>query len=497
MPFAHLKRLTATSRCRLAAWMVQLKRLTATLRFRLVAWMFVVTVVLVAVTMIAVHQVFSRALQDEFDQTLRADVVGVGLEFKQYYPDWRRLADALERRALAHPLQSWYAEIFDEHGKQVCHGGLLPAGLPPFRVSQASGALVNTQEFRVVDAPLDLPELPAHYVRLGGQRRTLEKDLALLNESMVLRGAILLILAPLAGYILALRATRPMAWINATAARLQPEKLDERLPIRGAGDELDQLSLTINHLLDRIASYIDRNREFIANAAHELRSPLAAIRSSVEVALGRSRTPEEYDSLLGDVIEECDHLSGLVNRLLILAEGDAGRLDPGAQMTRLDKVVRESAAMFEGVAESQEVTIEVGPLAPVSVPGDEFYLRQVVRNLLDNAVKFSPPPGLVRVALSADGAARRAVLTVRDQGQGIPPADLPHIFDRFFRGDKARQREPGRGGNGLGLSICQTIVRALGGHIAVESAPGQGSSFTVSLPLVHETMPAPALSRSA
>jgi signal transduction histidine kinase len=460
-----------------------LKRLTATLRFRLVAWMVVVTIVLVTVTMLAVHQVFSRALQNEFDQALKADVIGVSLEFKQHYPDWRRLADALDRRALAHPLQAWFVEVFDEHGKLVCSGGLQSTSLPPFVPAPGRAQVANTGDYRLLEAELDLPELPVHYVRLGGLLQSLQRELALLNESMVMRGIILLVLAPLGGYILALRATRPMAWINATAARLQPEKLDERLPIRGSGDELDRLSQTINHLLDRIASYIDRNREFVANAAHELRSPLAAVRSSVEVALGRPRTPEEYDALLAEVMEECDHLSSLVNRLLILAEGDAGRLAARAQTARLDKLVRESVEMFDGVAESQGVRIETAPLLAVTVPGDEFYLRQMVRNLLDNAIKFSPSPGWVSVALGVDQATRRAVLSVSDRGLGIPAADVPHIFDRFFRGDKARQREPGRGGSGLGLSICQAIVQALQGEITVQSAQGQGSTFTVSLPL--------------
>src|SRR5688572_22091790 len=153
MPFARLKRL---------------KRLSATLRFRLVAWMVAVTVVLALVTMLAVYQVFSAALQHEFDQTLKADVVGVSLEFKQHYPDWRRLSDALDRRALAHPIQAWFVEILDEHGNRVCYGGLLPEKVPPFAADRPPPRTIDSGDYRLRDSELDLPELPVHYVRVGG-----------------------------------------------------------------------------------------------------------------------------------------------------------------------------------------------------------------------------------------------------------------------------------------------------------------------------------------
>src|SRR5262249_46171820 len=194
--------------------------------------------------------------------------------------------------------------------------------------------------------------------------------------------------------------------------------------------------------------------EFVANAAHELRSPLAAIRSSVEVALNRQRSPDEYAMLLGEVMEECQYLSNLVNRLLILAEGDAGRLGTRHQTARLDNIVRESLDMFEAVADLHGIRLEAATLPAVLVPGDEVHLRQVVRNLLDNAINFSSPGSAVHVALLVDQQKRQVVMTVRDHGAGIPPEDLPHIFERFFRGDKARQRGPGRS-SGLGLSICE------------------------------------------
>jgi two-component system, OmpR family, heavy metal sensor histidine kinase CusS len=330
------------------------------------------------------------------------------------------------------------------------------------------------------------------YVRSGCSRDALEEDIALLNRIMILASSLIILFAPLGGFVLAGRATRPIAWIISTTARLQPANLNERLPIRGTGDELDQLSQTINGMLDRIASYIERNQEFVANAAHELRSPLAAIRSTVEVGLNRNRTPDEYASLLTDVMEEVTRLATLVNRLLLLAEGDAGWLGARDQSVRLDKIVRESVDMFEAVAESQGVQLTAGELPPALVPGDEFHVRQVVRNLIDNAIKFSPEPGRVEIALQTNVVPKYAMLSVKDQGIGIGPEMLPHIFGRFYRVDKSRNRLSPRGGSGLGLSICRTIVTALHGDISVASEPGHGSTFTVQLPLLEEHVPAPS-----
>ena len=188
-------------------------------------------------------------------------------------------------------------------------------------------------------------------------------------------------------------------------------------------------------------------------------------------------------------MEECQYLSNLVNRLLILAEGDVGRIGGKLRTTQLDRIVRESLDMFEAVAELHGVRLESKPLPPAAwVPGDDDHLRQLVRNLLDNAIKFTPHGGAVRTGLTIDHGRQKVVLTVQDEGVGIPPEDLPHIFERFFRGDRSRQRQPGRQSSGLGLSICQTIVQALGGEISAESTVGRGSVFTVTLPLASRTI---------
>jgi heavy metal sensor kinase len=297
----------------------------------------------------------------------------------------------------------------------------------------------------------------------------------------LLTGGGILLIAPPVGYWLAGRAIRPLQNIISTTERLRPGALAERLPLRDTGDELDQLSITINGFLDRLADHLKRQRDFVANAAHELRSPLAAVRTSVEVTLQRDRSSSEYQDLLADVAEEATSLSRLVNQLLLLAEGDAERLKPGGGMVPLADIAARAADMFQGVADQRGVELAVTRADAVVVRGDAGHVRQVIHNLVDNALKFTPPGGRVEVDVGP-GAPGRAAMRVRDTGVGIAAADLPHVFDRFFKGDRARPRDGEARGTGLGLSICQAIVTAYGGRLDVASELGRGTTVTVDLP---------------
>jgi len=464
----------------------RLKSVVQTLRFRLTAWVALVVFLVVCVTMLSIRGVVLRTIHTEFDQRLIQDMNDVGSSIKTFFPNKEdQFYKAMNLKAFGHLHVDWFVQLFDEKGKLLWATANAPNLNAP-RLSPPNSKLRDEASVRLLESRLDDLQMDPIIVRLGSSRLSMEDDIALLNWIMILASASILVLAPVSGYLLAGRATRPLNWIISTTARLEPKNLDERLPIRGTGDELDQLSETINGMLDRIGTYIESNRDFIANAAHELRSPLTAIRGSVDVALDRIRTPEEYSALLTDVAEECSRLTNLVNRLLLLAEGDAGRLAPQDHYGQFDKVIRESVNMFEAVAEAKGVELKVNPLMPVTVPGEEYHLRQVVRNLLDNAIKFTPSGGRVTVDLANDGDQKQTRLRVIDSGVGIVPEDLPRIFERFYRGDKSRSRELNPGGNGLGLSICQAIISALDGHIQVQSQPGRGSTFTVTLPIASD-----------
>jgi heavy metal sensor kinase len=290
------------------------------------------------------------------------------------------------------------------------------------------------------------------------------------------------VLAVLGGLFLSRQALRPVALSIRTARGLNPQNFSARLPRTGAGDELDELAGTINDLLDRLAAYHAQIIRFTADASHELRSPLGAMRAAVEVALQKTRTEGEYREVLASLGEQCERLTALVNGLLLLARADAGEVDLEREPVVLSTLVSDVVEMYEPLAEERGIQLTAHPPSPATVLGDSSRLRQLVTNLVDNAIKFTGTGGSVTLRVERDEA--RARLVVADSGEGIPQDHLPHVFERFYQASPARSS----GGSGLGLSICRWIVEAHGGDVSVESHPGNGTTFIVSLPLARRVL---------
>jgi heavy metal sensor kinase len=460
-----------------------------TLRFRLSAWNTAVVVVTVLLALIAVREGLRYTLIREADQLLLEDLAEMALAMEESYPDVEQIHEQMNRKAKGHEQRSLFVQILDEQGEDVWSSIHTPEAVLRRSDLPANAAPQTIEGYRIAQRTVASSDLSAATLRVGTSLAYVEDDIAKLTQLMLVVGAALLIAAPLGGYWLAGRATQPLGEIIHTAANLHPSQLDERLPLRHSGDELDQLSATINGLLDRVADYLARNRELTANAAHELRSPLAAIRSTVEVALNSTRTPQEYQDLLCDIIEQTSDLSHLVNQLLLLAETDSADARTRKEPVRLDHLVARAVDMFHGVAEERGIDLSTGPLVPLTVPGDSGRLREVVNNLIDNSLKFTAAGGAVSLELHSDGDTQLARLRVTDTGTGIAREELPHIFERFYRGDRARSRESSTRGNGLGLSICKAVVEAHGGRIEVQSTPGEGTAFCVYLPSQPTAVP--------
>jgi two-component system heavy metal sensor histidine kinase CusS len=285
------------------------------------------------------------------------------------------------------------------------------------------------------------------------------------------------VLATIGGRILASRSLRPVGHMASAARRISVENLSERLEHSGTGDELDHLARTFNDMFARLERQVAQLRQFTADAAHELRTPLTALRGNAEITLSARRSVDELCATLAEGIEEYDRLARIADDLLLLARADAGQEFIRRAPFRLDAALRDVVDLFAPAAEERGIDLALSERNDVWIDGDDCRLRQMISNLLDNAIKFTPSGGNVRVALVAsDGVAE---LTVRDAGVGIAPEHLPRVFDRFYRADRARTRDGA--GAGLGLAICRTIVEAHGGSISIISEPGKGTTIAVRL----------------
>jgi two-component system heavy metal sensor histidine kinase CusS len=449
--------------------------LLRSLRFRLTFWNATALVALLAAALVGVRAGVYAALVRELDEQLTEDAAEVGLIVARFGPDAAAVREALNRKADGHKFLLWYVQTFTAAGPGEASDSAVDAPLRSTGVIR--GGSVSRGGFRVIEKLVAQPSGPAVRVRVGASLQMIDEDLGRLTQIMLVVAGVLAVGVPAWAWWLAGRATRPLGDIIGTSGRLRPEKLDDRLPVRGVGDELDQLALTVNGFLDRLNDYLERKRDFLADAAHELRSPLTALRAAVEAALACKCSPEEMREVLGGVVEECDALAGLVNRLLLLAESDAGRLTPGTRRVAFHAVVGKAVDMFRWTAEDRGVTLEAD-LRPVTVPGEPTHLRQVVQNLLDNAIKYTPAGGTISVSLARDPGNGDALFVVRDTGAGIAPEHLPRVCERFFRADRSRPRD----GTGLGLSICHAIISSYGGRLTIESAPDRGTRVSVRLP---------------
>ena len=287
-----------------------------------------------------------------------------------------------------------------------------------------------------------------------------------------------LVLAVAVGRWMAGRALAPLARLAAATRGIDVPDLRRRLPVRGAGDELDEVTLAFNETLDRLEQAMAEMRQFSAAIAHELRTPLAALRGETELALMRSRTPDEYRRGLASQLEELDKLARLITQLLTLARAEAGEIPLTREPVDLAALAASIVEQLEPVAQARDVELTCQAQTQVMTMGDAAWLERLLLNLLDNALKFTPPGGRIRVRAGRDEAA--AVLEVCDTGIGIPEESLQHVFERFYRVDPSRSS--GSEGVGLGLSLVKWIADRHGATVDVSSREAEGTTFLVRFP---------------
>jgi heavy metal sensor kinase len=288
----------------------------------------------------------------------------------------------------------------------------------------------------------------------------------------------IIILAGIGGLFLAERALKPVQQITKTAQNIEGSDLSQRIDVK-TDDELGRLASTLNEMIGRLEESFNRQRQFTADASHELRTPLAIMQAEATLALSKERSPDDYRKSLETISQESDYMSSVIGKLLFLARSDAGKEQLSFEDVELKGLITGLASNIEALAQDKGIKFVVDAKEELTVNGDKVKLRQLFINILENAVRYTPIAGQISVSLMQKDA--NAVVAIADTGIGIPPEHLPHIFERFYRVDKARARADG--GVGLGLAIAKIIAESHKGKIEVESELGKGTTFTISLPL--------------
>jgi two-component system, OmpR family, sensor kinase len=334
---------------------------------------------------------------------------------------------------------------------------------------------------RIVTVPVQMGESVPYMVQSAGSLEGVEY--ALQRTS-----AILLILTPLVfgfsllgGWKLVGGSLRPVDEMTRTAMAMEPGRLDHRVEPTGSDDEIARLASAFNEMMGRLDRSFRQIRQFSADASHELKTPLTSIRGEAEVALMGDLEPEQYRKTLRSIVDEVERMSAIVENLLLLARADAEQVQLRREPLALEDLVLRVYEQMEGIARRKGVGLEIGEIDSVEAQGDSLWLGQILTNLVNNAVKYTPSGGKVTLALRLGEDDRSARISVTDTGHGIAPEHLPRLFDRFYRVDSGRSREAG--GVGLGLNIAQWAAHSHGGEITVESKVGQGTTFTLVLPL--------------
>lgn len=344
------------------------------------------------------------------------------------------------------------------------------------------------QEVRLYSTTLTENGIPFAVVQVGESLVQLNTSLRSVMIELIIIAPFALLLGAIGSYWLAARAFIPIDRLIHIAKQINAGDLQQRVPLPRTRDEVQRLAQTFNEMIGRLDAAFARQRRFVADASHELRTPVAVIRSITDLALLEGQSPSEYKGLLEKIHSEAERLGHLISDLLALARSDEGKTLLEWEPVHLDRMVEVVVANAEVLASERGITLHAQVQEKVTIEGDEARLIQVVMNLLDNAILYTDSGGRVTLRLAKKDD--QVYLTIEDTGTGIAPEHLPHIFERFYRADPARAVSIERNSSGLGLAIVEWVVQAHGGKVMVESQVGKGSIFVVTLPLAP-----PSLSR--
>jgi heavy metal sensor kinase len=453
-------------------------------------WVAVLAAALVTVAGL-IYVLLARALYTRIDENLRAVVRIAATSLANDLAEGQDYEDAARATAAELSSRQQLLAVYDGNGRLLAEGGRdddLEIRLPDPQTIPASDAMLLTiveardddDRHRLAVQRVSIPPRATPYLIVAGSSlESTDEELESLRTVLAYVIPIALLLAGAGGWFLARQSLAPVATMVGRARRIGAEDLSARLPVVNPRDELGRLAETFNDLLQRLETSAAQQRQFMAEASHELRTPVATSRTAAAVALQQPhRSEQEYRESLAIIEQQTTRLSRIVEDMFTLTRADTRRYPVRPAPMYLDEVADEAVRAARVLAAQREVSIELATVRSAAFTGDEELVRRLVGNLLDNAVRHAPPGSTVHVELRHD--AGRYLLSVTDTGDGIPAGIQPHIFERFFRGDSARTSAGG--GAGLGLALARWIARTHGGDVTLTRSSPQGTTFTATLP---------------
>lgn len=371
---------------------------------------------------------------------------------------------------------------------RLLQGRSLPIGTSVIRTAQRGVMSYRTQgelasvPVRYITAPVMANGSLVAIVQVGQQLDAASEVLRELRVILVICIPLSLLVVGGGGWFLAGRALRPMDIIARNAEKIDDKHLDNRLEILNPNDEIGRLTAAFNRTLDRLQLAFTRTKRFSVDVSHELRTPLTILKGETEVGMKWAKEPDEFREILCNNLEEINRMTGIIEFLLEISRIEEGRHSLMFEAVHLGELLEELRDSLLPQAVARDLQLSLDEMPAAQVRADRQRLRQLFHQLVHNAIQFTPAGGSVRLSLQIAG--QQASAQIVDTGAGIPKEDIPFIFDRFYRVDKARNRA--QGGSGLGLALVKTLVDAHGGSIAVASTLGLGSTFTVTLPLFNQ-----------
>lgn len=458
-----------------------MKRLS--IRWKLTLWYGGVLAIVLTLFSGVVYTVMRHQLLGRIDQGLDEELADV-LSEVQRHSDSESLWEWLNRRFAHH--EGFDFEITDSNGNRYfTNTRLIERSLSFDNASVDSTSprcetlqVASAGRWRVIAVQVNGPD-GSLTVKVGRSLASFDHESHELLFTFILTGPLTLLIAASGGYFLARRALGPVHTITRTAREISADRLGERIAVDNPDDELGTLAQTLNGMIERLERSFTEMRRFTADAAHELRTPLAVIRNEAEVALRAARSPDEYCRVLESLLEETNHLSTMADRLLFLCRQDAGLQPRSDEDVPMSDLLADVVSNMQPLAQEKKIELTLENNQPCLIKGDSGQLRRIFYNLLDNAIKYTGTEGRVSVSSELDN--NSLTILVADTGIGISPEHQPKVFERFYRVDSARSGEVN--GIGLGLSICRSVIGGMGGEINLESNPGQGTTLIVRLPV--------------